>query len=339
MHHPHLPLRHLLLALLALLLVACAGKPPAPRYDVPREVTAYIGETRDDAWTNPDGYRIAGRYWLPDGEPRAVVLLVHGTAMHGGLYDEFGRYLAARGYVAYAIDLQGWGRSEGIGERGDVLNHDMYVTDVALVGQRLRGEFPGTPLFMFGESLGGTVLLLGMAERRLAPDGLVLSAPGYKPAPALLGLRAPALIADWANGMAGWVAGKVPSMPLVHTDLALRAIIADDEVQARMLADPHVPHGFLPARYVSALVEAVNFIEPRLESVNVPLLVVQGRRDELVPPRSAEEVYRRALVRDKEYKLYDQLGHAVMLQRERYDAMRHIGRWLDARTLPARDTD
>ena len=35
--------------------------------------------------------------WTPEGEPRAVVQLVHGVAEHIGRYDETARFLAARG--------------------------------------------------------------------------------------------------------------------------------------------------------------------------------------------------------------------------------------------------
>lgn len=328
-------LRLFLALLLAIVIAGCAGKAVTP-LPPPPEVAAWTGQVRLDSWTNPDGLAIHGRYWLPAQAPRAVVVLVHGTAMHAGLYDELGRYLAARDYVVYGIDLQGWGQSDGIGARGDVLNHDSYVTDVAILSERLRAEFPGKPLFLFGESLGGTVLLLGKAERRLHSDGLILSAPGYKPHPGMLGLRAPAILNDWAMSSAAWFAGKFETLPAIHSDLGLRLVVNDRKVLEQMLEDPYVTHGFLPARYVSALVEANNFIEPRLEMVNVPLLVLQGKRDELIAPASAHEVYKRALVRDKEFHLFDQMGHAIMLQQERYEGMVLVGEWLDQRTLPAR---
>ena len=42
--------------------------------------------------------------WLPDKAPRAVVLLVHGMAEHGGRYARFGQTLAEAGFACYAHD-------------------------------------------------------------------------------------------------------------------------------------------------------------------------------------------------------------------------------------------
>ena len=68
MRHP------LLTALLvfALLLSGCATHliPPGPAVGPPRETT--------DAFVMPDGTRLPYRAWLPDGQPWAVILALHG---------------------------------------------------------------------------------------------------------------------------------------------------------------------------------------------------------------------------------------------------------------------
>jgi alpha-beta hydrolase superfamily lysophospholipase len=47
------------------------------------------------------------RAWLPDGQPRASVVLVHGLSEHSERYDHVGRFLAARGVAVYAHDHLG----------------------------------------------------------------------------------------------------------------------------------------------------------------------------------------------------------------------------------------
>lgn len=328
------PLRYarlLVVLFLALLVTACAGKPPAVA-EAPPEILSYNGDTREDTFVNPDGLTIFGRYWLPVGGTRAVVLLIHGTTMHSGLYDDLGRYLAAHGYAVYGIDLQGWGRSDGIGPRGDVYNHDKYVTDVALVLERLRAEFPDRPVFAFGESLGGTVALLGQVQRRTFFDGLILSAPGYKPNIKLLFFRAPEMINNWGLSTVAWWGTKFERWPLIHSDVGLYMVVKDKELRRQMLDDPYVSHNWLPARYVTALVEANKFLVPRIETVNVPILAIHGDRDTLIPVSSSRELTTRTLSRDTRLVIYEGMGHAAMLQPHRYQAMMDIRRWLDLRT-------
>jgi len=62
------------------------------------------------------GYGDANLYyqcWLPDTEPRAVLVLAHGLAEHGGRYANVVDRLVPRGYALYAPDHRGHGRSEG----------------------------------------------------------------------------------------------------------------------------------------------------------------------------------------------------------------------------------
>lgn len=332
-----LPIRYFRIVavlLLALFIAACAGNRPVPT-PAPDDILSYSGEIREDSFVNPDGLNIFGRYWLPQGDPRAVVILLHGTIMHSGLYDEMGRYLAARGYVVYGMDMQGWGRSDGIGKRGDVFNHDKYVTDVGLVLDRLRAEYPDRPVFGYGESLGGTVLLLGQAQKRVFFDGLILSAPGYKPNLRLPGgFHAPDIAVDWALGTAGWVGGKFSNWPLVWSNMGLRYIVRDPSILNQLLEDPYVTHTWLPARYLTALVDANKYLEKRVENVNVPMFILHGDKDELIPVSSSKELVQRTLGRDKHLKVFKGMGHAVMLQPERYEAMIEIGQWMDNRTAP-----
>src|SRR4051812_32548814 len=53
--------------------------------------------------------------------PQAVVVLSHGASEHSGRYDRFARALAAAGFVTYAPDHRGHGRTAsttGVGRLG-----------------------------------------------------------------------------------------------------------------------------------------------------------------------------------------------------------------------------
>lgn len=104
--------------------------------------------------------------YRPEGEPRAVLQMVHGMIEHIGRYDAFGQWLAARGIAVVGHDHPGHGLSAFDAEKGTLrpgaqFGHyaDAHGTDVVLenmwrVTQQAQSEWPGVPLFIMGHSMG-----------------------------------------------------------------------------------------------------------------------------------------------------------------------------------------
>src|SRR5271157_1297922 len=92
------------------------------------------------------GLKLFLRRWLPEGEVRAAVALVHGVNEHGGRYARLAGDLIAHGIAVHAIDLRGFGRSDG--ERGLVLKFDDLLDDVEHLLAWTASEHPGKPLFL-----------------------------------------------------------------------------------------------------------------------------------------------------------------------------------------------
>ena len=51
--------------------------------------------------------RIYCRVWEPEGEPRAILQIIHGIAEHVDRYDDFARFLNAQGILVAAEDHMG----------------------------------------------------------------------------------------------------------------------------------------------------------------------------------------------------------------------------------------
>ena len=51
--------------------------------------------------------------WLPESEPRAVLLIAHGLTEHSGRYMNVVNYFVPKGYAVYGLDHTGHGRSKG----------------------------------------------------------------------------------------------------------------------------------------------------------------------------------------------------------------------------------
>ena len=94
--------------------------------------------------------------WMPVGQPRAVVQLVHGIAEHIGRYEELGAFLTDRGVAMVADDHMGHGKSVGHGQAMGFFPSGWLgaVEDEKRLCDRVREQLPGLPYVFLGHSMG-----------------------------------------------------------------------------------------------------------------------------------------------------------------------------------------
>jgi alpha-beta hydrolase superfamily lysophospholipase len=175
--------RRPLVGTICVLLAACA--PNAPEGPGPQVAAIQPTPVRlpnpaltDAVFTATDNNILPLRRWLPDGQPRAVILALHGFNDYSKAFDAPAREWARDGIATYAYDQRGFG-----GAPGRMLwpGSAALVTDAVTAATLLRAKYPHTPLYLLGESMGGAVAILAASGatgvRPAAVDGVILSAP------------------------------------------------------------------------------------------------------------------------------------------------------------------
>jgi alpha-beta hydrolase superfamily lysophospholipase len=159
---------------LALLLASCASPEPVPMIAT-GTVTPHL---TDDAYIAIDGAQLPLRSWLPEGEPKAVVLAVHGINDYSHAFEMPAKIWAQAGIATYAYDQRGFGAAP---LRGRWVGTYQLDSDVATVSRLLRAKYPGVPLYLLGESMGGAVAITAATgwagAERPDVDGVILVAP------------------------------------------------------------------------------------------------------------------------------------------------------------------
>ena len=102
---------------------------------------------REDQFRTGDGLTLHENRWLPEGDPVAVVVFVHGIVEHSGRYAELAAELNRHGIAVYAVDLRGHGRSQGA--RAWVDRFEQYTDDVEAYIEQVHNAEPDKPLFLF----------------------------------------------------------------------------------------------------------------------------------------------------------------------------------------------
>lgn len=254
--------------------------------------------------------------WLPDGEMKAVLLLVHGLGEHSGRYTNHVNYFVPRGYAIYALDHLGHGKSAGGRE---VIDDFSDFTHTLAIFHRMVKEWqPDKPIFILGHSMGGLITCTYLLEHQAEFQGAILSAPALKSGDDV----------SAATIVIGKVAAKI--MPKVGV-LALdeSGISRDPAVVDAYRSDPLVYHGKIPARLAAEMLATMQQVTAQMDKITLPFIVVQGSGDKIVDPAGAQMLYDRAASRNKTLKMYDGLYHEIHNEPERNVMFDDVAAWLE----------
>ncbi|MFT4125897.1 MAG: alpha/beta hydrolase [Gordonia sp. (in: high G+C Gram-positive bacteria)] len=278
--------------------------------------------TQERSFTGAHGETIVYDVTTPDvtgdqGTPRGVVVIVHGMAEHGRRYGGLVATLVGAGYTVAVPDHLGHGRSGG--KRMRVNSFSDYATDLDQVISAVASA--GSPTFLIGHSMGGTIALDYVLDRPDRVSGLVLSGAGVLPGDDLPG----PLIAM------SKIIGKIaPGLPTVALDSA--CISRDPQVVADYETDPLVTRGKIPARLGAEMVSTMQSFPTRLPALTLPVLVMHGSEDKLTEPEGSRLVDRLAGSTDKTLVIWDGLRHEIFNEPEKDEVIATVLTWLDTRT-------
>lgn len=155
---------------LALALSGCAAIP----FGVPKGEQGHPIVT-SGYFNLPDGASEPYRLYPAQGKIKAVVLALHGYTDSRDGWEILASTLNPHGIEIYAPDLSSFGATKN---RGYWPGTAVLVNEARDEAEQLRARYPGTPLYIMGESMGGAIgILLGASANPPPVDGYVLSAP------------------------------------------------------------------------------------------------------------------------------------------------------------------
>lgn len=304
-------MRCLLVFLLLYGLAACA---PEEQVFVSRDGTPKIEKS---AVYTGDKREIPLRQWLPKEKPKAVILALHGFNDYSNAFTVPGEYFAERGMAVYAYDQRGFGQSIDWtiwpGEKN-------LTYDVADTVKALHAEYPETPLYVLGESMGAAVVILTLAEHDMPEvKGAVLVSPavwGYDAMPFY-----------YQGGL--WLAAHtVPQMRV--SGRGLKRLASDNLEMLRALGrDPLIiKHTRIDAIY--GLVRVMSEASHEITNVKTPLLILFGKNDQIVPPPAMEDLANRATA-PHDVICYNEGYHMLLRDLEGERVMADIAKWIEDR--------
>ena len=269
-----------------------------------------------------EGVEIHGSLWKADGPASGVVVFCHGAFETSKNWAAFAEKLSQDGFTSLTFDFAGHGQSQGL--RGQVnLRGWTYNIRDALINLQELG-YPAAGLV--GWDSGGSAALLAAAHDKHARCAVILSAPVY-----LL----PTLAERVAYGLASLVAKL--KLWILHKPLTLSrlnemkglGILADETANEAYFEDHAVQEIYKAVPIPESLDSVWMDITGTVQKVNVPVLVVQGVEDKIIPINQAQKLYD-LLPGRKEIKMVEGCGHAIHLDIEKDAVYELILNWMKA---------
>lgn len=134
--------------------------------------------------TANDRSRLYVNQWLPDAPPKALIMVSHGMAEHGGRYVRLAEALCGAGYGVFALDQRGHGRTADEGTLGLFAEQDGWnkvVGDLASLNQHIGQQLPGVPIILVGHSMGSYITQAYLLHHSASLHGAVLSGSNFQP--------------------------------------------------------------------------------------------------------------------------------------------------------------
>jgi alpha-beta hydrolase superfamily lysophospholipase len=274
----------------------------------------------DGALVTRDGIQLPMREWKAQGPPRAIIVALHGMSDYSNAFAMPGTFWATQGITTLAYDQRGFGAgpNPGLWAGAGIMRRDLADCVTAV-----KARFPGVPVFVLGESMGGAVVLTALTGPDFPKvDGAILAAPAvwsradmplsYRVALFLTAHLWPGLVLS--NSAASRVVTIVPSDNIEM----LRALARDPLFQKKTRAD--------------TLFGLVNLMDeartaPQRLTEPPPILFQYGAKDQIIPAKPTQAVIA-ALAGKADVRQYPNGYHMIFRDLDRATVQKDTAAWV-----------
>jgi alpha-beta hydrolase superfamily lysophospholipase len=268
---------------------------------------------KETTWKNKQGLALYSAEW-PVKHPKAVIALVHGQGEHIGRYASLAGWYNAHDVTLTGFDQQGYGKSEG--KRGHAESLDVLLDDIGQFLGNTRKQYPNVPIFLYGHSLGGGLVLHYVLRRDPLLDGLIVTSPLIR-----LAFQAPAL-----KIMIGKMLRHIVPTLTLPTGLAANFISHDPAEVAAYKQDPLV-HDKLSAAAGISILEMGEWLEAYSGVFSIPVLLMHGGDDKITSAKATKAFFER-VAGEVTHREWPGLWHEMHHEKEREQVFTYTLEWM-----------
>lgn len=292
--------------------------------------------------------------WIPDGEVRCILQIVHGMAEYAARYERLAEKLTEQGILVTGEDHLGHGQSlyGEVPDPGHPLgyfcSHDpatVVVRDVHRLKKTVQGQYPGIPYLILGHSMGSFILRNYLCRYGTGIDGAIVMGTGMQP-------RVMVKFAKGLSKLLGILQGQKHKSGLInamafgnynkrisHPESKMDWLSTDRDEVRKYLDDPLCGFTFTLNGFAT-LFELIDRLYEReyLDKMppDLPVLFLAGGDDPVgsygSAPRKVAESFRALGMKRVECKIYPGMRHELVNEKGREEVDADILSWVKKTT-------
>ena len=232
--------------------------------------------THQEFQFNVSNIHLFGQYWKADTS-KAVVILVHGMGEHSTRYtDSVIPVFLEHNISVISYDQFGHGKTEG--KKGHNPNYKAILDCVDSIVEKAILVFGSIPLFLYGHSMGGNVVINYVLRRKHSFTGVVATSPFLR-----LAFQPPAI-----KLAIGKILQKIAPSLTMGNELNADDISRDKKEVEKYINDPLV-HDRISPNYSLTFIETGEWAINNAQLLAVPMLLLHGTGDKIISYKASKE--------------------------------------------------
>ena len=222
------------------------------------------------------GLKLKGQYYEPQ-RTEAVAILVHGMGEYAKRYERTvvpALLQSAIGVISY--DQFGHGNSEG--KKGDNPGYKYLLDSIDYMVNKAGNLFKSKPVFLFGHSMGGNVVINYCLRRKNDLTGVIATSPFLR-----LAFDPP----EWKIILGKLLEKIYPSLTMPN-ELDLQFLSKDPNEIEAYKNDPLI-HDRISTRYSLEMMRTGAWAISNAASLKTPMLLLHGLKDQITSSMASEE--------------------------------------------------
>lgn len=216
-----------------------------------------------------------GQYFTSD-TVKGVIILVHGMGEHSSRYAEFViPKLLEQGLSVITYDQFGHGKTAG--KKGHNPNFEAVLETVTTIAIKAKEIFGNVPIFLYGHSMGGNVVLNYALRQEHNFKGIIATSPFLR-----IAFKAPA----WKLTIGKLIQKIAPSMTMPN-ELNPDHLSRDSVAVNKYINDPLV-HNKISPNYSLTFFETGEWAIDNAQNLRTPTLVIHGTDDKITDHKASK---------------------------------------------------